>query len=100
MQSAANIGIPYNTFMMMNPKSLNVYMEAYKQKMDDEGKRINYAAWLQGLYEIKAIGKAMVPNKNKYPQKPLGKDDGGSNFSKEEKFKLWIHEFNRRFEKK
>lgn len=67
---------------------------AYKKKLEQE----DYNAWLQGGYIRDAIGSCF--NKNyKYPKQPysmIASEDSG--LSDEEKFLIWIDEYNRQFD--
>jgi hypothetical protein len=78
---------------------MNAYQEAHIAKVKEQLQVINYSAWFQGQYTMMSIG-AIFGKHVKYPQKPfeLGKKEPA--ISQEEKFKLWIAEFNRRFEEK
>lgn len=83
--------------MMLNPKILNIYQESYIKKREEEAETLNYSSWLQGQYNMLSIGAAMN-KKNRYPKEPL-KAKKAEGVSGEEKFLLWVNEFNKRFEK-
>lgn len=76
---------------------MNVYQDAYIKKTEEQIEMSNSLAWLQGQYNMMSIGAAMN-KKCKYPQKPLNLKNTENDISGEEKFLLWIDEFNRRFE--
>lgn len=64
------IGVDYELFWNLNPKSLSPFIKAFslKQKYDD------YTLWLQGKYIQMAIASTM--NKNaKYPPKPFSTEE-------------------------
>lgn len=82
--------------MMLNPKILNIYQDSYIKKREEEADLLNYSSWLQGQYNMMSIGAAMN-KKNRYPKEPL-KSKKAEGVSGEEKFLLWVNEFNKRFE--
>ena len=66
LPNALMIGVDYELFWTLNPKSLSPFIKAFdlKQKYDDS------SAWILGGYIQRAI--ASVLNKDsKYPQRPL-----------------------------
>lgn len=97
LPGALRYNIPYETFWTLNPKILQIYQDVHVAKMKEQMQIVNYTAWLQGQYNIASIGAAMSKNA-KYPKKPLALEQQDSGMSGEEKFKLWIQEFNKRFE--
>lgn len=76
---------------------MGIYQETYIKKLEEQRELINYTAWIQGQYNLTSIGAAMS-KKVKYPQKPFGFKEKNKGLGGEEKFLLWIDEFNRRFE--
>lgn len=54
----------------MVPKILNMYWEEYEKKRQEDVDLIDYTAWLNGRYIMRAIGATMV-NENEYPEKPF-----------------------------
>lgn len=60
------IGVDYDLFWTLNPKSLSPFIKAFelKQKYDDA------SAWRSGMYIRMAIGSVLAKG-NKYPTKPL-----------------------------
>lgn len=66
MPQALAIGVDYELFWKLTPKSLQPFVSAfnYKRELND------YAAWVQGMYIKEAIVSAMVKNA-KYPSKPF-----------------------------
>lgn len=66
LPNALMIGVPYDLFWSLNPKSLKPFIRAFvlKQQYDDT------IAWQQGFYNRNAIVSAM--NKSaKYPTRPI-----------------------------
>jgi hypothetical protein len=63
------IGVDYDLFWTLNPKSLSPFVKAFslKQKYDDA------IAWSQGIYIRMAIGSCLSKN-TKYPEKPMMAD--------------------------
>lgn len=66
LPNALMIGVNYDLFWSLNPKSLSPFIKAFnlKQEYDD------WMAWRNGLYIQMAIG-SVLNEKNKYPTKPL-----------------------------
>ena len=65
--------------------------------MKEQLQLTNYSAWLYGRYQLLAIGAAMS-KRCKYPTEPFYTEEKEV-LNGEERFKLWIGEFNRKFEK-
>lgn len=82
------IGVEYDLFWKLNPKSLKPFIKAFslKQKYDDN---IN---WMNGTYIRMAIG-SVLNEKNKYPDKPMMSDK----VKKEESPKDRQNEIQRKF---
>lgn len=60
------IGVDYELFWTLNPKSLAPFVKAFELKQQHE----DTLAWVQGIYIKRAIVSAM--NKEaKYPNKPM-----------------------------
>ena len=55
---------------------------------------IDFAAWRNGMYIVAAVQAALMPQKVKYPDKPLSKQAQQEQLSGEEEFVLWAAEFN------
>lgn len=97
LPAAIRYGIPYDTFWNLNPKILGIYQDIYIKRLEEQRDLINYTAWIQGQYNMASIGAAMN-KKCKYPKAPFDFKGKNSGLSGEEKFLLWVDEFNRRFE--
>jgi len=100
------MGVEYNLFWTLNPKTFKPFVKAFylKKQQDDT------FAWLQGSYIMEAIGATMSKN-HKYPTQPRsanGEIDIDSSETVEEKRYNRMKEailrdveiFNKRFEKK
>lgn len=74
------------------------YQDAYVEQKKQEMKMLDVAAYYNGLYVQQAIASCF--NKRaKYPKKPLCfMEKEQESLSDTEKFKLWIAEFNRKFD--
>ncbi len=97
LPAALQMGVPYNLFWHLNPRKLEPFRKAYKDKLSQE----DYNAWRQGAYIKLAVGSILFSKKCKYPENPFSLvDESGEqkSLSEEEKFILWIDEYNRRFE--
>lgn len=60
------IGVDYDLFWTLNPKSMKPFVKAFELKQEHE----NQIAWLQGMYIRLAIISAFN-KESKYPNKPL-----------------------------
>lgn len=97
LPAALRIGISYNDFWPMNPKILNILIDAYRSRKEDENKIMDLQAWLTGVYVREAVASALAGRKHKYPEKPYAMQTASHEMSGEKKFKLWAMEFNKRF---
>lgn len=91
------IGVDYDLFWTLNPKSLSPFIKAFdlKQKYDDT------VAWQQGYYIRMAIASCFDKNA-KYPSKPLGNKEKDSEMDNEEikrRFLAHANMINRQFGK-
>ncbi len=84
----------------MNPRIINIYQDSYKKKREEQMELGNWYAWIQGQYQMASIAAAIGGRKQRYPQKPFAIFENGTQISGEEKFLLWVEEYNRRFENK
>jgi len=67
LPNALMIGVDYDLFWTLNPKSLFPFTKAFSLKREYD----DYKLWTAGLYIRSAV--ASVLNKSaKYPQKPIG----------------------------
>lgn len=73
------------------------YQDAYMEQKKQEMQMLDAAAYYQGLYVHRAVA-ACFNKHTKYPKKPYSLVEKKKTLSPEEKFKLWIAEFNKRFE--
>lgn len=60
------IGVDYDLFWTLNPKTLQPFIKAFKLQQDN----INAQAWLNGLYVRLAIASTFGKN-SPYPKKPI-----------------------------
>lgn len=74
LPEALSIGVDYSTFWTLNPKKLESFITAFKQKTEFEFKKkkeeINFSAWLSGVYFGEAVS-ALLSKKSKYPKEPF-----------------------------
>lgn len=66
LPNALMIGVPYDLFWSLNPKSLTPFVKAFSLSQ----KQRDYEMWAQGLYIRLAIGSTQS-KQNKYPDKPF-----------------------------
>lgn len=93
------MGIPVDVFWELNPKYMYMYQDNFIKEKEEQLKMLDVAAFYQGLYVKQAIASCF-DKRAKYPQKPLSFVERENTLSPEEKFKLWIEEYNRRFDEK
>lgn len=75
-----------------------IYQEQHIRHKEEQLQLIDYTGWLNGIYIINAIQTALDPKKAKYYNQPMFEKKEEKSLSQEEKFLLWIDDFNRRFE--
>lgn len=68
------IGVPYDLFFRLTPKTLEPFIESYQKTQEQEQERINYNAWLNGWYVRLAVASALS-KKAHYPAKPIADED-------------------------
>lgn len=76
-----------------------VYQDAYIEEKKQEIKLLDVSAYYQGMYVQQAIASCFS-KKAKYPKKPLSFMEKAKHLSGEEQFKLWVAEYNRKFDEK
>lgn len=57
-----------------DPDLMGAYLEAYKQRKEDEEERQDYLLWLNGQYQMMAMAQVFQfskPIKKIYPKKPF-----------------------------
>lgn len=99
LPAALRFGIPIEVFWSLNPKYMYMYQDAYIKEKEEQIKLIDVSAYYNGIYVQQAIASCF-DKKLKYPKKPLSLIEKKKELSGEEKFKLWVEEFNKRFEGK
>lgn len=81
----------------MTPRILRAYSSEYQKVEEEKIKLIDYTAWRNGLYVMKAVA-VCVNDKNKYPERPIGME-GDDQISDGEidaiKFGAWAESFNK-----
>lgn len=86
--------IPYESFWKMNPRILNIYRLQYEEEEQKNADMIDYSAWLNGRYVMRAIA-ACIDKKNKYPEAPFGKStEEETSDVAAAKFSAWAKRFN------
>lgn len=98
MPAAIRFGIPADVFWELNPKYMYIYQDAYIKEKEEQVKMLDVVAYYQGLYVQQAVASCFS-KKAKYPQRPLSLEPKKKALSGEEQFRLWVEEFNRKFEK-
>ena len=87
------------TFPNLNPRIMFAYQDAYIEQKKQEMKLLDVSAYYNGLYVQQAIASCFS-KKAKYPKKPLYLVEKSKPLTGEEQFKLWVSEYNRRFDEK
>jgi hypothetical protein len=54
---------------------MEMYQANHIRRNKDEYDKINYTAWLQGSYIVRAVQTALYGKKAKYPDKPYSKSE-------------------------
>ena len=97
MPAAIRFGIQMDVFWELNPKYMYLYQKAYLQEKEEQVRFLDVAAYYQGLYVQMAIASCFS-KRGKYPKRPLSMEPKEEPMSGEEKFRLWVMEFNKSFE--
>lgn len=97
MPAAIRFGIQMDVFWELNPKYMYLDQKAYLQEKEEQVRFLDVAAYYQGLYVQMAIASCFS-KRGKYPKRPLSMEPKEEPMSGEEKFRLWVMEFNKRFE--
>lgn len=92
---AIKCGISISEFRDMTPKQLNIFKSVREEQIQEEYDKINYTAWLNGVYFGHAIGSSIFP-RNKYPNKPFDNSKSVEDSENDAvKFAQWVQAFNR-----
>ncbi len=70
LPQALVIGVSYELFWTLNPKTLEPFIEAFKQRQIAKRDEINLSAWLNGAYVANAISACFGKN-GQYPSEPI-----------------------------
>ena len=95
------IGVDYVLFWTLNPKKIEPFIEAHKQKQIFWQEEVNFTAWLNGVYITNAIATCFSEN-HQYPNMPIslsGKDEGDTVNAQAQKFDAFAIQFNENFKK-
>ena len=100
LPAALQFGIPIDVFWTLNPKYMYMYQEEYIREKKEQMQMLDVSAYYQGMYVQQAIASCFS-KKVRYPKKPISLEKKKTKpLSGEEQFKLWIEEYNRRFDEK
>ena len=75
------------------------YQDEYIREKKEQMQMLDVSAYYNGLYVQQAIASCFS-KKTKYPKQPLSLEKKAKPLSGEEQFKLWVSEYNRRFDEK
>ena len=74
LPQALSIGVTYETFWELNPRTLQPFVDAFqmrmKRELEAERTKIDLLAWQIGVYTRYAVG-GLFDRKAKYPAEPL-----------------------------
>ena len=84
---ALQYGCGYELFWKLNPRKLESFRIAYKNKLEMMSDMIDILAWRIGGYNLRAIGNCFSNKNPKYPNKP----DSQRDFAAEERKR--IHDY-------
>lgn len=87
----------------MNPRRLKPFIKAFQDQQKSEADRIDFIAWLNGIYEMRAIGAA-TSGKVQYFEKPIGQEEHAEQANDNDEaaligFSAFAAEFNKQFSK-
>lgn len=88
-----------DVFWNLNPKYMYMYQDEYIREKEEQIKLLDISAYYQGLYVQQAIASCFS-KRAKYPKQPLSLAPKKKALSGEEQFKLWVQEYNKRFDEK
>ena len=89
-------------FWKLNPKKLEVFAEAFKEKAKFRQEENNTKAWLEGMYITHAIAACFSRNA-KYPEYPIELNSSAldqQSKTEAQKFEAYAISFNQEFKKK
>ena len=72
LPQAVKCGMKPKEFFHSTPNEIYMQMEAYRENLNQQYEFAEYQAWLNGLYDVWAIGTCF-DKKTKYPENPLEK---------------------------
>lgn len=91
----------YKLFWELNPKKLEVFVKAFKQKAEYESNKFkaeaNFSAWLSGFYVCKAISANFAKN-TVYFEKPISLEK--EEINQAALFEAWAVNYNQKFKRR
>ncbi len=104
LPNALHAGVDYELFWRLNPKRLKPFIKVYEQKQKQIMERINFTAWLHGVYMTHAYAAVSTPN-NRYLSEPIALYETEEDKEKKAKneadlFGAYAIKFNQEYEKK
>lgn len=91
LPQALMIGVNYNDFWDLSPKTLEPFIKAYSLKINEQDRMM----WVQGMY-IKLAIASTLGKEVKYPKQEFTKHNQ-SQLSMKEKFEMQMEKVNSRF---
>lgn len=88
------IGITYELFPRLNPRTIEPFRKAFQQKKDEEIATIEYTAWRNGLYVASAIGACFSKN-GRYLDRPIEVRADKLQKNGAELFGAWAQAYNK-----
>lgn len=80
---AIECGMTKKEFLHSTPHDVNVFIDAYNKKQENEIRLLELSAWKNGLYVLEAIATAF-DEKHTYPENPLLKEQRQNEIEKGE----------------
>lgn len=96
LPAAIRYGIDMRTFGNLNPRIMYAYQDAYIEQKKQDIRLLDVAAFYNGLYVQQAVASCFS-KRAKYPKQPLSFAEKAKSLSGVEQFKLWVQEYNKRF---
>ncbi len=88
-----------DVFWGLNPRYMDIYQKEYIKEKEEQIKLLDVSAYYNGIYVQQAIASCF-DKKVRYPKQPLSLMQKEKPLTGEEQFKLWVAEYNRRFDEK
>ena len=101
MPQALTIGVDYRLFWKLNPKTIEPFIESFKNKKHQQIDQINLQAWINGLYVMHAVAAVFSKNANYFdePISFLDRSEDNKQSLDLKKFESFAILYNNEYEK-